>query len=63
MQVSAYGSPDILSVTFRDPYMFVGVNNLSIRERGHSAANLRQLSSFTDGEKVVTLRRELPLQM
>ena len=39
MQVSAYGSPDILSVTFRDPYMFVGVNNLAIRDRSSTRAD------------------------
>lgn len=30
--VSAKEDPEILRVTFRDPYIFVGVNNLAIQK-------------------------------
>ena len=30
MYVSASGEPDIIRITFRDPYMFIGENDLAI---------------------------------
>ena len=35
--MSAQEEPDILRVTFRDPYMFVGVNDLAIQKKRKAA--------------------------
>ena len=59
MQVSAYGSPDILKVIFRDPYMFVGINNLAISVRQLNTTRLLQ-DVDSEEREFITLSRELP---
>ena len=56
--VSSKEGPDILKITFRDPYLFIGVNDLTINGPSESA---RVLSEEVASEsKFLTLKKAIP---
>ena len=56
--VSSEEVPDVLKFTFRDKYMFVGVNNLPISNQPNSRRALED--DETDEGGFVTMERQLP---
>lgn len=75
MYVSAESESDLLRVVFRDPYLFIGQNDLAIHKKSSSKKRLRNLGSdvsdsyqqkgFFDEEDddAIVLERELPTQI
>ena len=62
--VSSSGEPDSIKVTFFDPYMFVGENNLAISERDKdrrvlSSDDTVPSNQASEGE-VIVIVKELP---
>ena len=57
--VSAKETPDILKVTFRDRYMFLGVNDLAISNGQDSRRELAD-RDLDEAKLFVTIHRALP---
>ena len=57
--VSAKETPDILKVTFRDRYMFLGVNDLAISNGQDSRRDLAD-GDLDEAKLFVTIHRALP---
>jgi len=53
--VSSQAEPDILKVTFHDPYIFVGVNDLAISKA--SSKDRRRLNKDIEEGDFITLER------
>ena len=57
--VSATNSPDILKVTFRDRYMFLGINDLAI-SNGQDMRRELEGEDVNETELFITLQKALP---
>ena len=68
MHVSSGFEPDIIRITFRDKYIFVGENDLHIALSDDTTRRFLQTSDENnnledEAEVVITLEKELPTQL
>ena len=56
--VSSEEGPDILKITFRDPYLFIGVNDLTINVHSESESKMNQ--EVESERKFLTLTKAIP---